>query len=153
MDINIRLISELFTSNNEFVNFDKAIISWLLGIIPLSYMKHLFKLLKSNGKARKIAAFITDKLQNIFKDDIWTIRCNRLHDMKLLHNDLIALNGDKSKAKSLSLHAIGNLDDQYDNNDLVKCFDDLDSNGVWMKSEIDAVNQQRSCETNELILD
>ena len=99
ININTKIIRSLFDSCNDLITYNKIIIAWLLGIIPTSYMNFLSKLLKLKGKARKIAN-LTDKVQKIFKDNIWVIRCNKLKELNLLHCNLMELYKNNSKNKN-----------------------------------------------------
>ena len=59
-----------------------------MGIVSWNKIKLLCAMVKSYTKARQLAVLIADKLQIIFRDDIWVIRCSRLKEMGLLHSDL-----------------------------------------------------------------
>ena len=108
---------------------------WLLGIIPTSYMNFLSKLLKSKDKARKIANLITDKVQKIFKDDIWVIRCNKLKELNLLHCNLMELyrNNSKDKNGQNALAVVNEIRVKDNHNEYGICFDDLNTDGTWIK--------------------
>jgi hypothetical protein len=137
------------------VDYDRNIVLWLMGLVPLSHMKILCKAVETTKKARKVATMITDKLQQIFRDDIWEIRCSRLKEMNLLHKDLV-LASQRTSGLSSQIHDNKNQRDgvvNRDGNDIYGiCVDDLDSNGqLIVKSNIEQ-ETLRSCETDEVIL-
>jgi len=128
-------------------------MAWLLGIILTLYMNFLSKLLKLKGKARKIANLITDKVQKIFKDDIWVIRCNKLKELNLLHCNLMELYRNNSKDKN----GQNEIRVEDNHNEYGICFNDLNTDGTWIKigdmfNNINTLQDSYSCETDEIIL-
>ena len=124
-----------------------------MGIISWGKIQLLCNMLKSYNKARKIAVLIIDKLQIIFREDIWIIRCSRLGEMGLLHSNLRDLRDLCNATDGPGRHNIYNMDDDnLTNDDSVVCFDDLDGEGKQIGSIDISSGDNRSCETGEIIL-
>ena len=72
ISIDTKLIIGLFHNTIVDLECDRSMLAWLLGFISKSRLQYLVNLLKSYNKARKVAVMIMDKLQIIFREDIWT---------------------------------------------------------------------------------
>ena len=64
------IISLLNSGSTQMDDYDRNIVSWLMGLVPLAHLKILCKAVETSQKARKVATMITDRLQQIFRDDI-----------------------------------------------------------------------------------
>ena len=106
-----------------------------MGIVSWSNIKLLYAMVKSYTKTRQIAVLITDKLQIIFRNDIWVIRCSKLKKMGLLHSDLKRLRDlcnatDRTQRQRISISRLKEIlfgiRNDYSDDDSVTCFDDLE---------------------------
>jgi hypothetical protein len=149
LDIKVdhRIVVELFNHKNEKgENIDYW--NWISGFIPPYQFDRIKSWTKSNNKARLLTNKITDKMQKIFRDDIWNFRCYHLKELGLIYQQL--KNESKKGGKQKVSNREVRIEKQKESIDEIICYDDLSINGDY--EEKISLNIDRSAETGEIRL-